>query len=300
MPAHIYARVGRWHDAVVANQTAIEADDTYLAMCRGNVQGLYPLGYVPHNQHFLWFAASMEGASKIAQEAALQTAARVNLPELMRQPGFARPAELLDDAVVRRRSIRALGRDRGGEPNPAPDLPYVTAIWHYAQAMAAVRQGRLEATPRALRGAREAGCRPGHRDDDGVGSLSAVASPCTSPNARYARSWRWRAVITTQPSLRSREAVEDRGQDSLRRAAGLAFAGAPDARRGTARGGASRPDAEAVYREELKRNPANGWSLRGLAESLRAQKRGREAAETEQLLAAAWANADVQPAASRL
>ena len=64
---------------------------------------------------------------------------------------------------------------------------------------------------------------------------------------------------------------------------------------------AGRPaDAEAVYREELKRNPGNGWSLRGLAESLRAQKRGSEAAETEQLLAAAWANADVKPAASRL
>jgi tetratricopeptide (TPR) repeat protein len=59
-------------------------------------------------------------------------------------------------------------------------------------------------------------------------------------------------------------------------------------------------EAEAVYREELKRNPSNGWSLRGLAESLRAQKRSREAAETEQLLAAAWVNADMQPAASRL
>jgi tetratricopeptide (TPR) repeat protein len=64
---------------------------------------------------------------------------------------------------------------------------------------------------------------------------------------------------------------------------------------------AGRPaEAEAVYREELKRNPSNGWSLRGLADSLRAQKRTREAAETEQLLAAAWVDADVQPAASRL
>src|SRR5688500_11179638 len=89
MPAHIYARVGRWHDAVIANQRAIEADNLYLSMCRGNAQGVYPLGYVPHNPHFLWFAASMEGASAIAKDAAKQTAARVDLPELMRQPGFA-------------------------------------------------------------------------------------------------------------------------------------------------------------------------------------------------------------------
>ena len=67
MPAHIYARVGRWHDAVIANQVAIKADDTYLSMCRGNYQGVYPLGYVPHNPHFLWFAASMEGAGRIAR-----------------------------------------------------------------------------------------------------------------------------------------------------------------------------------------------------------------------------------------
>ncbi len=89
MPAHIYARVGRWHDAVVANQTAIAADNDYLATCGPNAKGVYPLGYVPHNPHFLWFAASMEGSSKVAQDAARKTAQRVNLPDLMRQPGFA-------------------------------------------------------------------------------------------------------------------------------------------------------------------------------------------------------------------
>ena len=32
-------------------------------------------------------------------------------------------------------------------------------------------------------------------------------------------------------------------------------------------------EAEQVYREDLKRLPDNGWSLFGLAESLRAQKK---------------------------
>lgn len=72
MPAHIYARVGRWHDAVTANQLAIAADDTYLAICKPG-PGVYPLGYVPHNHHFLWFAATMEGASQIATSAARTT-----------------------------------------------------------------------------------------------------------------------------------------------------------------------------------------------------------------------------------
>ncbi|HKL51307.1 MAG TPA: hypothetical protein VJ908_09070, partial [Wenzhouxiangellaceae bacterium] len=60
MPAHIYARVGRYHDAVIANQKAIEADNVYLAACRPG-PNVYPLGYVPHNHHFLWFAATMGG-----------------------------------------------------------------------------------------------------------------------------------------------------------------------------------------------------------------------------------------------
>ena len=68
---------------------------------------------------------------------------RVNLPELMRQPGFAGLQHYwmtpwFDD--VRFGRWDAI-RDR---PNPAPDLPYVTAIWHYAQGMAAVRTDRLD------------------------------------------------------------------------------------------------------------------------------------------------------------
>jgi hypothetical protein len=143
MPAHIYARVGRWHDAVIANQKAIEADNLYLSTCRGNAQGVYPLGYVPHNPHFLWFAASMEGASAIARDAAKQTAARVDLPDLMRQPGFAGLQHYWMTPVFD--NVR-FGRwdDIARSPNPAPDLPYVTAIWSYAQGMAAIRQGRME------------------------------------------------------------------------------------------------------------------------------------------------------------
>ena len=40
---------------------------------------------------------------------------------------------------------------------------------------------------------------------------------------------------------------------------------------------AGRPaDAEAVYREDLRRNRENGWSLFGLAKSLEAQQKSEE------------------------
>jgi tetratricopeptide (TPR) repeat protein len=52
-------------------------------------------------------------------------------------------------------------------------------------------------------------------------------------------------------------------------------------------------EAETAYREELERNPENGWSLHGLEKSLRAQKKTAEADEVKARFTAAWANADV-------
>jgi predicted Zn-dependent protease len=58
-------------------------------------------------------------------------------------------------------------------------------------------------------------------------------------------------------------------------------------------------DAEQVYRDDLRRNPGNGWSLFGLARSLRAQGKDAEATQTEAAFRAAWARADVTLTASR-
>ena len=58
-------------------------------------------------------------------------------------------------------------------------------------------------------------------------------------------------------------------------------------------------EAEAVYREDLKRFPENGWSLFGLAAALRAQGKSAEAAAVDQRFSKAWSAADVRLAASR-
>jgi tetratricopeptide (TPR) repeat protein len=53
-------------------------------------------------------------------------------------------------------------------------------------------------------------------------------------------------------------------------------------------------EAEAVYREDLARLPENGWSLRGLAQSLRAQGNDdAEAATVEARFRKVWAKADL-------
>ena len=94
-------------------------------------------------------AASMEGNGALARESAAATAERTDLQELMREPGYAGLQHYWLTPWFDR--VR-FGRwdEIAAAPNPAADLPYVTAIWNYAQAMAAVRQARLDDAGRHL------------------------------------------------------------------------------------------------------------------------------------------------------
>ena len=297
MPAHIYARVGRWHDAVIANERAIEADDAYLALCRGNTQGVYPLGYVPHNHHFLWFAASMEGNAAIAQSAARTTAERTNLQELMRKEGYAGLQHYWMTPWFER--VR-FGRwdEIASAPNPAPDLPYVTAIWHYAQGMAAVRQKRFDDARKHLDALRPLAADPLMEkltvwDRYPLAHAARIAERTVTAELASANGKHDEAIA----ALKEAVAIEDRipydeppgWHAPVRQTLGAVLL---DARRPA--------EAENVYREELRRNPGNGWSLFGLAQSLRALGKRDEAAKVQGEFAAAWSNADVRLTASRM
>ena len=139
MPSHIYIRVGRYHDAAVTNQNAIAVDNDYITQC--HAQGVYPLAYVPHNRHFLWFAATLEGNRKLADEAGKKLSTSID-PKIMRQPGLGTLQHFY--------SIPFFTMTRFGEwdeilqaPQPAADLKYPTGIWHYARGMAYASQGKF-------------------------------------------------------------------------------------------------------------------------------------------------------------
>src|SRR5256885_16774244 len=77
MAAHIYIRVGRYNDAIQSNVHAIHTDETFIEDQRP--VGVYPIGYYPHNLHFLAFASTMAGRSAQALEAARTLQSRTNL-----------------------------------------------------------------------------------------------------------------------------------------------------------------------------------------------------------------------------
>ena len=140
MPSHTYIRVGMYHEGTLANQRAVAADNEYVTQCRQ--QGIYPLGYVPHNHHFLWATATLEGRKQLSTKAAISTYEQVNT-ELMREPGLG---TLQHFRVIPLYSHVRFGRwdDILSYPEPAPDLIYPMGVWHYARGMAFLGKGQLE------------------------------------------------------------------------------------------------------------------------------------------------------------
>ncbi|MCC5887762.1 MAG: hypothetical protein JJT88_15105 [Gammaproteobacteria bacterium] len=296
MPSHIYARVGRWHDAMLVNQDAILADDDYLAACRPS-PGVYPLGYVPHNHHFLWFAATMAGDSRAAMSAAEETAARAGDPDLLAVPGLAFLQNFVATPVFAKvrfgqwDAIRAL-------PAPDDELPFLRGVWDYAQALAALRGDGDLAT--AVR----------HYD-----SLAALAS---DPDLEAAL-WFDRYPMTYALQIAERMVAAELALAEGDREAAIsildAAAAAEDAlpydeppawhapvrqTLGAVLLEAGQPQrAEVVYRAELRRNPENGWSLLGLEQALRAQERMDEAEAVSHRFEQAWAHADIELSGSR-
>ena len=53
-------------------------------------------------------------------------------------------------------------------------------------------------------------------------------------------------------------------------------------------------EAEKVFREDLRRAPANGWALYGLARALEARRQQAESKRVQAQFDAVWQNADVQ------
>lgn len=284
MPGHIWIRVGRYHDAVVANQHAVRADDDYLAQC--HAQGLYPMGYVPHNHHFLWVAAVLSGERATALTSADHMGHHV---DMMGVPGM----EFLQHFAMSPLYARAAFEDWDAvlaAPAPPDSLAYPTAVWHFARGLAFARTGRLGEAEREY-----AALVPLAADTSlaahpaGLNSLHAVlqiADVYLAGEMAAARGDTEAAVAALTEAARREDALiyDEPPPWALpsRWALGRVLLG--DGRAA---------DAEAVYRADLGVYPENGRALAGLQRSLRAQGRTAEADALGPRIKAAWQHADV-------
>jgi tetratricopeptide (TPR) repeat protein len=290
MPAHIYQRVGRYADAAKSNVMAIAADEDYISQCRA--QGLYPMAYYPHNLHFLWFAATAEGNSKVAIEAARKAASQVNDETLKAVPLLA------GFRVVPYFALTRFGKwdEMLSEPEPPATSTYLKGMWHYARATAYLGKGQTNDADQEL------------AKLNGLMGDKSLDGPLFSPNTA-------RAILTIAQEVLGGEIEGARkNYDSavahLERAVRLEdalvytepaeFHFPPRQALGAVLLDAGRPaEAETVYWEDLRRNKENGWSLFGLMQALKAQGKNEDAAMVEARFKKAWAGADVKLSSSR-
>jgi tetratricopeptide (TPR) repeat protein len=290
MPSHIYIRVGRYADAAAANVKAIEADEDYLSQCQA--QGLYPLSYYPHNLHFLWAAATFEGRSRVAIDAARDVAAKVphhHAGAVAWNTDFPVTPLL---AYVRFGQWRAILT----EPAPPTDQPYPNGIWHYARGMAFVAGNRLdraEAEVAALAKVLGHDAFATTLKDSPLHANLQIASRTVEAELAGRRGRFDEAVRLAEAAVALEDALPYNEppvwHQSPRHVLGalLLEAGHPT-------------DAERVYREDLARFRENGWALFGLMQSLEAQGRHDEARAVRARYEKAWERADVALTSSRI
>jgi tetratricopeptide (TPR) repeat protein len=292
MPGHIYIRVGRYMDAITANEHAVHADETYIRDQQPAL-GTYLVGYYPHNYDFLAFAASMAGRQQQAVESAQKVESLV--PAEMLVPG-AGPLEHFSTVALR--TMVRFGRwdEILQRPQPAEGLTYARGIWHYAQGMARSARGELDQADAELAAVRSAAAEPTLAEVVvGFNSAAAVLTVASHVLAGEIAAKRGNLTEAIAHLEQGASAEDDfiYGEPPDWPVPVRQHLGAVLLQAGRA------ADAERVYREDLGRFPENGWSLFGLAEALKAQGKTAEAAEVERRLAAAWTGSDVTLTASR-
>lgn len=292
MPAHIYQRVGRYADVVSSNIAAAKADEDYIAQCKA--QGLYPLGYYPHNLHFIWMGATASGRRTLAIDSARRVAAAIPHEALGTVPILQGFLVVPYWAMVRFGDWDAILADRG----PQHSTTFTRGAWRYARAMAFTAKDRLAEADAELAELRQIVAHPELKEpvtfSSNTGHAILRIAPEVVAGELAARRKDWdAALLHLERAVRFEDAlVYQEPADwhaPVRQTLGavLLDAGRPD-------------EAEAVYWEDLKKNPENGWSLYGLVQALKAQGKEHEAAHAEARFRKAWSDADVQLRSSRI
>ncbi|WP_230842037.1 tetratricopeptide repeat protein [Gloeobacter morelensis] len=287
MASHIYIRVGRYPDAVLSNQRAIQADDAYVASC--HAQGIYPLLYRPHNHHFLWFAASMSGQSTVAMEAARFTA-QVD-PKLLRAPDLA--GGLQHFSTIPTYTAVRFGKwdEILATPAPEADLKYPSGVWHYAQGRALLAKGQPDRANQHLEQLHKLAEDPELEklkiwSFSPTGSLLKIASEVLAGELAAGKGNYDEGVSHLQKAVQMEDALVYTEPAEWYQPTRQALASI------LLRAGRS-GEAEQAYRADLKLYPENGWSLMGLSQSLQAQGKAAESQSVQQQFAKAWKTADV-------
>lgn len=294
MPSHIYIRIGRYHEGVIVNQQASLVDSLYVEAC--HAQGAYPLGYYPHNYHFIAACGTLSGESKSAMIGARQTADHAH-KKLMLDPAWG---TLQHYYTIPWYIQVKLGKweDILHSKAPEKNLKYPSAIWHYAQAMAELSNNKTSEAKQHL-----AEIKSILKDTtlknltiwniNNMHDLCAIAA-ATVEGEIYAREKNYAQSIALLKQAVAKEDALNYNEPadwffSIRHHLGAVLIEA-----------GKYEEAIKVYEQDLKTYPHNGWALKGLMNvyAKTGDKKKYEAVKKE--FNEAWKYADIEIASSRI
>ena len=282
MPSHTMQRVGRYEDAAEANRKGAAADRIYLS--KTQPPDYYAM-YVAHNFQFLGYATAMQGRK--AETLAAMTQLKSVFPEeaMLAMPGTDWYGSERYLAMVR------FGQwdEILSEPAPNPSLKALTGGYLYARISALAVRGRIAEAKQAQKELESA--RTSLPPDSPAGlnvasDVLALAASLAAAHVQIAEHKDRDAIVTLTTAVAQEDKLSyDEPADwfiPVRHMLGAQLIKVGQFAR-----------AESVYRQDLARNPNNGWSLFGLAQALHRQGKTSEAAAVDGQFAAAWKQADV-------
>ena len=290
MPSHIYFRVGRYQDAALANIRAADIDEAYIAEC--NAQGFYPALYYPHNIHFLWASATMQGQSELSLKSARRVVENVRIEQVEQFPTiqFFRTVPML--SLVR----FARWEEILSEPEPHAPFAFARAIWHYGRGVA---YASMENKESALKELAAIELLEPEVDEIFMGnvypakSLIGIAKSLLRGEIAFRSGAMAAAVTSFEQAVAMQDALPYTEPPfwyyPTRQSLGAAL---------LADGRAA--EAQLVFEADLEQYPMNGWSLYGLTEALNAQGLTAPAEAARQRFETVWQFSDVTLSSSVL
>jgi tetratricopeptide (TPR) repeat protein len=289
MPSHIYMLVGDYKAAADANVIAAATDQTYIDT--EHVTGAYPMLYFHHNLHFIAAARGMEGRYGDARAAAekLSQSLHVHAGDIPALTNFITEYfgmyPLLTD--VRFQDWKTVL----AAPEPAKDLPISRGLRHYARSVALAAQDDAEHAVSERESLSKiidtlpAGSRYGNSPAKEVLSigLAIVDARIAQEKGDLEKAVSDLGVaVAMQDRLAYNEPAD--WHYPVRESLGAALLLAGRA-----------AEAEAVFREDLRRNPRGGRSLFGLTQAPQAEGKTDEAVLVRQEFNDAWQTSEVTP-----
>ncbi|MGV3485979.1 MAG: tetratricopeptide repeat protein [Planctomycetaceae bacterium] len=288
MPSHIDVRLGQWQRAIDANEKAIKADAVYRGL---SPEQNFFRNYMAHNHHMLAFAAMMLGQEQRSTDAINQMLKEIPEDWLEKNAIFADGMFAMPFEV----HIR-FGRwnEILAEPEPPAILPIARAFRHFARGVAYAALNKLpqsRSEQQLFLEAKQSLPKEAMFVMNPAEHVLAVAASVLEGEILYREGQVDQAIAALEQAVRSEEQLRYiEPPDWIQPVRHVLGATLMDAKRYA--------EAEQVYRADLQRHPNNGWSLHGLATSLKEQGKADAAAAVFSQFSEAWKHADTELSSS--